>query len=58
VIERRARRFPFAHALIDYLGAGDSLEAFLTDFPGVTREHAIAMLELAKSVLLAKAVAA
>ena len=44
--------------LIDYLEAGDSLEAFLGDFPSVSREHAIAVLELAKSALLAKAVAA
>jgi len=44
--------------LIDYLEAGDSLEAFLDDFPSVSREHAVAVLELAKSALLAKAVAA
>ncbi len=44
--------------LIDYLEAGDSLEDFLSDFPSVSREHAIAVLELAKSALLAKAVAA
>lgn len=44
--------------LIDYLENGDPLDAFLTDFPSVTREHAVAVLELAKSALLAKAVAA
>lgn len=44
--------------LIDYLEAGDSLEAFLDDFPSVSREHAVAVLELAKSALLAQAVAA
>lgn len=44
--------------LIDYLEGGDSLEDFLDDFPSVSREHAIAVLELAKSALLAKAVAA
>lgn len=44
--------------LIDYLEAGDSLETFLSDFPGVSREHAVAVLELAKSALLSKAVAA
>jgi uncharacterized protein (DUF433 family) len=32
--------------LIDYLEAGDSLEAFLDDFPSVPREHALAVLEL------------
>jgi uncharacterized protein (DUF433 family) len=44
--------------LIDYLEGGDTLEAFLNDFPSVSREHAVAVLELAKSALLAKAVAA
>jgi uncharacterized protein (DUF433 family) len=44
--------------LIEYLEAGDSLEAFLDDFPSVSREHAIAVLELAKSALLEKAAAA
>ena len=44
--------------LIDYLEAGDPLEAFLADFPSVSREHAVAVLELAKSALLSKAVAA
>ena len=44
--------------LIDYLEAGDPLEAFLDDFPSVSREHAVAVLELAKSALLAQAVAA
>jgi len=44
--------------LIDYLEAGDPLEAFLDDFPSISREHAIAVLELAKSALLANAVAA
>ena len=44
--------------LIDYLEAGDPLEAFLNDFPSVSREHAVAVLEVAKSALLAKAVAA
>jgi len=44
--------------LIDYLEGGDTLEAFLDDFPSVSREHAVAVLELAKGVLLAQAVAA
>ena len=44
--------------LIDYLEAGDTLDEFLKDFPSVSREHAIAVLELAKSALLTKAVAA
>ena len=37
---------------------GDSLTTFLDHFPSVTREHTIAVLEEAKSALLAKAVAA
>jgi uncharacterized protein (DUF433 family) len=44
--------------LMDYLEGGDSLDDFLMDFPSVSREHAIAVLEVAKSALLAKAVAA
>ena len=44
--------------LIDFLEAGDTLEMFLDDFPNVSHEHAVAVLELAKSVLLAQAVAA
>jgi uncharacterized protein (DUF433 family) len=44
--------------LIDYLEAGDPLDEFLKDFPSVSREHAIAVLELAKSALIAKAAAA
>lgn len=44
--------------LVDYLEEGDSLDDFLADFPSVSRDHAIAVLELAKSALLAKAVAA
>jgi uncharacterized protein (DUF433 family) len=44
--------------LIDYLEAGDPLDQFLDDFPSVSREHAVAVLELAKSALLSKAVAA
>ena len=44
--------------LIDYLEAGDPLDEFLKDFPSVSREHAIAVLELAKSALIAKAATA
>lgn len=52
-----ATRVP-VQTLIDYLEAGDSLEAFLDDFPSVSRAHAVAVLELAKAALLANAVAA
>jgi len=37
--------------LFDYLETGDSLEKFLKSFPSVTREHAVAALELAREVL-------
>lgn len=38
--------------LFDYLEGGDSLEDFLEGFPPVTREQAIAVLELAEKSLL------
>ncbi|MFN3651991.1 MAG: DUF433 domain-containing protein [Armatimonadota bacterium] len=33
--------------LIQHLAAGDSLELFLEDFPSVSREQAVAFLQLA-----------
>jgi uncharacterized protein (DUF433 family) len=47
----RGTRVPF-QALLNYLEGGQSLEEFLDDFPTVTREAAIAALELAKSSLV------
>jgi uncharacterized protein (DUF433 family) len=44
--------------LLDYLGAGDPLDEFLEDFPSVSREQVVAVLELAKEMLLARASAA
>jgi uncharacterized protein (DUF433 family) len=44
--------------LIEYLEAGDPLDVFLDQFPSVTREHAVAVLELAKRALVAPAPAA
>jgi len=41
--------------LLDYLEAGDPLDEFLEDFPSVTREQSIAVFELAKHMLLARA---
>lgn len=38
--------------LFDYLQGGEPLEEFLDDFPDVTREHAIAVIELAKKLAL------
>ena len=34
--------------LLDYLLEGDTLDHFLEDFPTVSRDHAIAVLEWAK----------
>jgi uncharacterized protein (DUF433 family) len=45
-------RVPFK-SLTDYLEHGHSLQEFLEDFPGVTREAAIAALEEARSSLAA-----
>ena len=39
--------------LLDYLEADDSIEKFLDDFPTVTHEQAVAVLEVAKEKLLA-----
>jgi uncharacterized protein (DUF433 family) len=36
-------------ALFDYIEGGDPLDEFLDDFPDVSREHAIAVLELARA---------
>lgn len=43
--------------LIDYLEAGDSLDTFLDDFPSVSRDHAVQVLELAKEALVSHATA-
>ena len=42
---------------VEDLEAGDPLDDFVIDFPSVTREQAVAVLELAKDLLLARAVA-
>jgi len=41
--------------LLDYLEAGEPLEAFLEDFPSVSRERAIAALRLAGQLLVGHA---
>lgn len=38
--------------LFDYLESGDTLDLFLLDFPAVSREQAIAVLELARETLV------
>lgn len=47
----RGTRVPIKN-LFDYLEAGDSLDVFLEDFPTVTREQVIGVLELFKVKLL------
>jgi uncharacterized protein (DUF433 family) len=39
-------------SMIDYLEAGHPLDHFLEEFPSVTREHAVAVLELARAALV------
>lgn len=41
--------------LYDYLEAGDPLDEFLNDFPSVSREQAVAALELAREMTEAHA---
>jgi uncharacterized protein (DUF433 family) len=41
--------------LFDFLEAGDSLDRFLDSFPSVTREQAVAALELAREALASDA---
>ena len=44
--------------LIDYLEEGSPLDEFLEDFPTVSREHAVAVLELMKEAVVSRAAAA
>ncbi len=44
--------------LYDYLEGGDSLDEFLDDFPTVTREQAVAVLELGRGMTESHAAAA
>jgi uncharacterized protein (DUF433 family) len=41
-------------ALLDYLEGGDTIEEFLDNYPGVSREQAVAFLEEAGRALVAK----
>ena len=41
--------------LFDFIEDGAPLSEFLTSFPNVSREHAIAVLELAKNTAIAEA---
>ena len=49
----RDTRVPF-QALLDYLEGGQKLDDYLDDFPTVSRETAIAALEEAKALVLAR----
>ncbi len=42
-------------SMFDYLEAGDTLDEFLRQFPSVTRDQAVAALELARDQLLTSA---
>lgn len=42
-----------AQSLFDYLEGGETLDEFRRQFPSVTREQAVAALELARDSLLA-----
>ncbi|MEZ4219064.1 MAG: DUF433 domain-containing protein [Myxococcota bacterium] len=53
----RGTRVP-VKALLDYLEGGHPLSEFIEDFPGVTREQAVAVLEHARSLLDSSASAA
>ena len=46
----RGTRVPVKN-LLDYLSGGDTLDQFLDDFPTVTRQQAVAALELAGDLL-------
>jgi uncharacterized protein (DUF433 family) len=49
----RGTRVPF-QTLLDYLEGGDTLDEFLEQYPGVSRGQAIAALEEAKALMLAR----
>ena len=40
--------------LFDYLEEGDTLDEFLDDFPAVSKEHAVKVLEQMKEAILAQ----
>jgi uncharacterized protein (DUF433 family) len=49
----RGTRVPF-QTLLDYLEGGETLDEFLEQFPGVTRSNAIAALQEARALVLAR----
>ena len=40
--------------LFDYLEGGDRLDEFLDQFPGITKEHAVAVLRMAHKALISE----
>ena len=48
----RSTRVP-VKTLFDHIKAGDSLEVFLNDFPSVSRDLAVGVLEQARAALMA-----
>ncbi len=52
----RGTRVP-VKSLFDHLAAGDSLETFLDDFPGVSRQQVQAVLDVAAHRVLDEALA-
>ena len=42
-------------SLFDYIEGGDTLDEFLRQFPSVTRDQAVAALEMARDTLLTSA---
>lgn len=49
----RGTRVPF-QSLVEYLEAGQTLDEFLEDFPTVTREAAVQVLEHAKELVVSQ----
>ncbi len=49
----RGTRVPF-QTLLDYLEGRETLDEFLEQYPGVSRENAIAALEEAKALIFAR----
>ena len=50
----RGTRVPIKN-LFDYLETGNTLEKFLEEFPSVSREQAISLMELAENILISNA---
>ncbi len=49
----RGTRVPF-QSLLDYIEAGETIDAFLDDFPTVSREAAVEALELGKTLVVSR----